>query len=277
MPPSPRRLLAVACVLLSGAAALPVLAQAPHEAVPGEGVITATAGVPPADAGPVIVLRPNVPAYFPGCDHLSEGGDDKLACATEKLMTYLSRELVYPEPAREEGIQGVVVVTFVVADDGSVGDLTVLRDIGGGCGAEAARVLADMPRWQPALHHGAAVYTQLMLPITFGLRADLYDYILQPGSLQGESATREQLIAAATREEWTVVDPQRKPLPITEVVYTLERGGEQAQFITRGTERPDEKDFAKFLGRRPARLTIEANVVDGLDIRTVTRQFAVVR
>ena len=276
MPFPPRRLFAVASVLLAGAAAGRVLAQAPHEAPAGE-VIVATTGRPSADAGPVIVLRPNVPAYFPGCDHLPEGADDKLACATEKLMAYVSRELVYPEAAREEGVQGVVVLTFVVADDGSVGDLTILRDIGYGCGAEAARVLADMPRWQPALHDGRNVHTQLMLPITFGLRANLYDYALQPGSLRGESATRDEIVAAATREEWTAVDPQRRPLPITEVVYTLERGGEQTQLITRGTERPDERAFAKWLGRRPARLTIEANVVDGLDIRTVTRQFAVVK
>ena len=251
-----------------------VLAQAPHEEVIAAMTDRARAG---EDAGPVIVLRPNVPAYFPGCDHLPEGGEDKLACAMDKLMGYISRELVYPEAAREESIQGVVIITFVVADDGGVGDLTILRDIGGGCGEEAARILANMPRWQPALHQGERVHTQLMLPITFGLRADLYDYTLRPGSLEGETATREELVTAATEEEWVVVDPQRKPLAITEVVYTLERGGEQTQFITRGAERPDEKAFAKFLGKRPARLTVEANVVDGLDIRTVTRQFAIVK
>lgn len=261
-----------------------VLAQAPHTpaaydtSAPGQ--VLASAGEGPAGkpaAERVIVLRPAIPAYFPGCDTAPEGSEEKVACATEKLMGYISRELTYPEAAREQGVQGVAVLTFVVTDAGGVDDIHILRDIGGGCGAEAARVIAMMPRWQPAIHEGRPVHTQLMLPITFGLRANLYDYALRPGRLTGETATREEVVRAATEDEWTALDPQRKPLTITEVVYTLERGGQQAQLITRGTERPDAREMAKFLGRRPARLTIEANVVDGLDIRTVTRQFALVR
>lgn len=224
-----------------------------------------------------IVLRPAIPAYFPGCDDVPEGDAEKLACATGKLMRYISRELTYPEVAREEGIQGVTVLTFVITDEGVIEDVTVLRDIGGGCGAEAQRILAAMPQWEPAIHDGDSVHTQFMLPITFGLRGNLYDYRLQPGALDGEVVTREEVIRAATEEEWLAFDPQRKPLTITEAVYTVERGGEKDRLITRGTDRPDAKALSKFLGRRPARLSIEVNVVDGLDIRTVTRQFVMVR
>ena len=274
MPQTTTNTLTRLCVLLLTSASWQVLAQAPHEGATASAV---HAGAQPGGSGPTIVLRPAIPAYFPGCDHLPEGGDGKLACATEKLMGYIARELVYPGAASEAGIQGVAILTFVVTDRGEIRDITVLRDIGGGCGDEAARVIAQMPRWQPAIHHGATVYTQFMLPITFGLRANEFDYALQLGDLDGEEVTRQELLDLVTTGAYTVTDPKGAKLTITEVVYTLERGDERTQLVTRGAERPDAKAFGRFLGRRPARLTIEANAVDGLDIRTVTRQFAVVR
>lgn len=242
------------------------LSAIPGGAIPGGGV-----------SGPTIVLRPAIPAYFPGCDHLPEGTPEKSTCSMEKLMRYIGREVVYPDSAREAGIQGVTILTFVVTDAGDIRQITVLRDIGGGCGDEAARVIAAMPRWEAAFHDGAPAYTQFTLPITFGLRANEYDYALQTGGLEEGDATREELLRLATEGEYVVTDPRGTPLTITEVVYTLERGDTQTQLVTRGAERPDERTFARFLGRRPARLTVEVNAVDGLDIRTVARQFALVR
>ena len=265
--------------MLSWAGLCEVLAQAPPPAQ-GEAIdaLAHAHAVPQADpSGPAIVLRPAIPAYFPGCDHLPEGSEEKLTCATDKLMGYISRELAYPDSAREAGIQGVVIITFVVTDAGEVTEIVTLRDIGGGCGAEAARVVGQMPRWQPALHRGAPVHTQFMLPITFGLRANAFDYALRVGPLEADEATREELLAAVTAGDFTVTDPRGAELAITEVVYTLECGEERRQLITRGAEVPTARAFGRFLGRRPARLTIEANVVDELDIRTVARQFAIVK
>ena len=229
------------------------------------------------EAPPEIVLRPAIPAYYPGCDELPEGSEEKASCSVGKLMGFISRTLEYPDEAREQNIQGVVVLSFVVTDEGAITDVRTLRSIGGGCAEEAARVIAEMPRWQPAIHKGEVAYTQFTLPITFGLKTDAYDYALHTGDLTDTEVSRGDAIAYFTSEDLAVTDPKGNTLTITEVVYTVERGGQMEQLVTRGAERPDEKALAKLIGRKPARLIVEANVVDGLDIRTVTRNFVVTK
>ena len=224
-----------------------------------------------------VVLRPTIPAYFPGCGHLPEGAPEKSECSVGKLMAYVARSLRYPDTAREERIEGVTMLSFVVGAGGQVRDVRVLRDIGGGCGAEARRVVEAMPRWQPAIHKGAEVATQFTLPITFGLRTGMFDYVLHVGDLPDGDVFRRELLAAVGTYTPRVTDPRGEEMTVTEVVYTFERGGERAELVTRGAELPDEGAFARLVSRRGGRLTIEANVVDGLDIRTVTRGFTVMR
>ena len=61
-------------------------------------------------------------------------------------------------------------VTFVIEKDGSIANAKVLRDIGGGCGQEALRVVKSMPKWKPGRQHGNAVRVQFNLPISFNLK-----------------------------------------------------------------------------------------------------------
>ena len=61
-------------------------------------------------------------------------------------------------------------VTFVVEKDGSVTGVRVLRDIGGGCGQEAIRVVKSMPKWTPGKQRGKNVRVQYNLPVNFSLR-----------------------------------------------------------------------------------------------------------
>ncbi len=88
----------------------------------------------------------------------------------EKLYEFLAKNMKYPQMARESGIQGVVYVTFVVEPDGSISNVRVLRDIGGGCGEEAIRVVKAMPRWTPGKQRGKAVRVQFNLPVKFTLQ-----------------------------------------------------------------------------------------------------------
>ncbi|MCQ2326506.1 MAG: energy transducer TonB [Bacteroidales bacterium] len=87
----------------------------------------------------------------------------------EALMDFLSKNIKYPEAAKEQGIEGRVFVTFVVEKNGSVNNVKVVRDIGGGCGEEAARVVKMMPKWKPGKQNGKVVRTQFNLPIKFSL------------------------------------------------------------------------------------------------------------
>jgi len=86
-----------------------------------------------------------------------------------ELLKYFGTNIIYPEEAKAMNIQGVVVIGFVVAKDGSIQDLELIRDIGGGCGEEALRLAALMPKWSPGKQRGKPVNVAYKLPIRFKL------------------------------------------------------------------------------------------------------------
>ena len=75
----------------------------------------------------------------------------------------------YPAIARENGIEGVVYVGFVVGKDGSIRDVQVKRGIAGGCNEEAIRVIKLMPNWNPGKQNGKAVSVAFTIPVKFKL------------------------------------------------------------------------------------------------------------
>lgn len=85
------------------------------------------------------------------------------------LMEYVSKNVVYPEEAKEKEIQGRVFIGFVVEKDGSIGEVKVLRGIGGGCDEEAVRVIKGMPKWKPGMQKGKPVRVSYQIPIYFKL------------------------------------------------------------------------------------------------------------
>ena len=87
----------------------------------------------------------------------------------EALYSYLGKSIQYPELARENNITGTVVIKFVVEKDGSITKASILREIGGGCGKEALRVVNAMPKWKPGKQSGKAVRTEFTLPVQFEL------------------------------------------------------------------------------------------------------------
>lgn len=86
-----------------------------------------------------------------------------------KMMEFLAKNTVYPEIAKQSGIQGVVYVNFVVEPDGSISNVKVLRGIGGGCDEEAIRVVRNFPRWKPGKQRGKPVRVYFNLPFRFQL------------------------------------------------------------------------------------------------------------
>ena len=88
----------------------------------------------------------------------------------EAMSSYIAKSVVYPEKAKADGVQGKVYVQFVVEPDGSVGDVTVLRGVGGECDDEALRVVKSMPKWQPATFKGNPVRSKYVMPIYYTLK-----------------------------------------------------------------------------------------------------------
>ena len=96
--------------------------------------------------------------------------DPEVPGGAEALFKFLAQNIKYPQLARENNITGRVYVTFVVEKDGSVTGVRVLRDIGGGCGQEAVRVVNAMPKWKPGMDKGKPVRVSYMMPFSFKLQ-----------------------------------------------------------------------------------------------------------
>ncbi len=108
---------------------------------------------------------------FPGCEDQLISDEEKKQCADKRMMSTLLNDLRYPKQAKDMGIEGVVVVSFVVDAQGNITDIQLRKKIGGGCDEEALRVvrkMATMPeKWTPGKQGGKAVKVRYNLPIRF--------------------------------------------------------------------------------------------------------------
>ncbi len=86
------------------------------------------------------------------------------------LMEWLSNNVKYPVVAQENGVQGRVVVSFVVERDGSITDVKVVRGVDPSLDKEASRVVKAMPRWIPGKQNGSAVRVKYNVPVAFRLQ-----------------------------------------------------------------------------------------------------------
>ena len=86
------------------------------------------------------------------------------------MNAWLSSHLQYPAVAAENGIQGRVIVKFVVDRDGSVSQAQVVRGVDPSLDREALRVVNSMPKWNPGMNNGEYVNVWFTIPITFGLQ-----------------------------------------------------------------------------------------------------------
>ena len=86
------------------------------------------------------------------------------------LMGYLRDNIHYPTVAAENGVQGRVVVGFVVERDGSITDVNIIRSVDPSLDREAMRVVKSMPRWTPGKQNGSAVRVKYQVPVTFRLQ-----------------------------------------------------------------------------------------------------------
>ena len=86
------------------------------------------------------------------------------------LMTYLSQNTKYPVVAQENGVQGRVVVSFVVERDGSITDVRVVRSVDPSLDKEATLVVKSMPNWIPGKQNGSTVRVKYNVPVSFKLQ-----------------------------------------------------------------------------------------------------------
>ena len=107
---------------------------------------------------PLIFTPVDVDAEFPG--------------GIEGLIMFVCMNVEYPEQARTAEVEGTVYASFCIDKDGSVSNITILKDIGYGCGDEVVKMLKSMPQWKPAKIRGKNVRSEFNLPVTFTLSDD---------------------------------------------------------------------------------------------------------
>lgn len=110
---------------------------------------------------------------FPGCEDMEGDHTSKKACADQKMLSFIYDNIKYPKQAQEIGIEGIVIVSFVVDKQGKIRDIQLLRDPGGGLGKEAQRIVGMMNHlpeaWTPGNQRGRTVKVRYNLPVRFKL------------------------------------------------------------------------------------------------------------
>lgn len=84
-----------------------------------------------------------------------------------KLMHFLSKNLKYPEQSAKNGIEGKVIVSFIVEKDGRLTNIRVEKSVAPELDAEAVRVISVMPKWNPGKQKGKTVRTSVTQPVRF--------------------------------------------------------------------------------------------------------------
>jgi protein TonB len=123
-------------------------------------VPTTPQAIPQQPAEEPVDITKVYPAAYADAKPQPDGG-------AQGWMSYLQKNLVYPEDARHQGISGKVWLSFVVERDGSLSDITIDQPAGHGFDEEAVRVLKQSPTWQAGSKDGQAIRIKYKLPITF--------------------------------------------------------------------------------------------------------------
>lgn len=117
---------------------------------------------------------PTAPPPPPEPEEEEEEPEPEIFVAVEQMpelkggLASIQGQIEYPELARKAGVEGMVVVQFVVDENGNVTSPTVLRGIGAGCDKEAVRVV-QQAKFTPGMQRGKAVRVKMSLPIRFTL------------------------------------------------------------------------------------------------------------
>jgi protein TonB len=102
-----------------------------------------------------ICTKVEVPPYYPG--------------GNKALIRMLCSKQKYPAEARKKGIEGKVMIRFVIHEDGKAGDFEVIQPLGYGCNEAALQTLHSMPAWKPGQQDGQPVKVKMSIPIAFRL------------------------------------------------------------------------------------------------------------
>ena len=117
------------------------------------------------------------------------------------LFQFLAKNVKYPAAAEKAGIQGRVIVTFVVDTDGSVIEPTVAKSISPELDAEAIRVISAMPNWKPGKQSGEVVRVKYAVPISFSLGGSVSSKHAEADKAEGANQVSEMVVVGYGKDE----------------------------------------------------------------------------
>ncbi len=110
----------------------------------------------------------DVPPVYGTCASGSTA-DQLQACSLDNLMQFLGANLRYPESARNAGVQGNALVSFIINEQGKLENPVIVQSLGDEIDSEVLRVVGEMGTWSPAVVNGKAVRFKYSLPVRFKL------------------------------------------------------------------------------------------------------------
>ena len=87
----------------------------------------------------------------------------------QEMMKYLASNVYYPDVAYTNGVEGRVVISFIVEKDGTITHIEIIKEIGFNCGTVCKEVVSKMPKWSIPTNKGVPAPVKLYLPIDFSL------------------------------------------------------------------------------------------------------------
>lgn len=110
----------------------------------------------------------HMPSYGDCKDIVSE--KERRICTNKAVLNKIYDQLKYPALARENGIDGTVVIEFVINKTGEMKDIKILRDIGAGCGKAAMNAIKKLRNWSPGKQQGRPVNVLYRIPVKYKLQ-----------------------------------------------------------------------------------------------------------
>lgn len=112
------------------------------------------------------------------------------------LQKYIANNLLVPQKAISNQVNGNVLLDFIVNEDGSLSDIEVLEDIGQGCGEAAIKLVEAMPAWNPAVWKGKPIKMAYTLVVPFQLKPNINT---KPNAISNNKSAQPQASSKSLR------------------------------------------------------------------------------
>ncbi len=188
-------------------------------------------------------------------------------CSNQNLINFISANLEYPPAASMEQIEGTVVLGFTINENGAVTEAEVIRDIGGGCGAEGLRLLEMMPNWKPGIKDGLPVKVNLKLPISFNLGNERPEpdqaYRILWGTISNRSTITPAELNANLIAQVFVLDESGNKIPMNELLFSITKKRRYQDASSTGAITADMKALVQKVKQKQIFTAVATVQVDG--------------